>query len=87
MSVLSEMALRLQASEKSDKSETGREKRVSGSVLGSVLPGFLPIFWSQIWVTKSETARDSAGTELPESSHFFPFKKVLYHRGPGVAKK
>jgi len=42
-----------------------------------------PLHTSEI-IDKSETGREKHVSVLAESSHFFPFKKVLYRRGQNV---
>ena len=54
------------------------------SDLGSVLAQMaFPLHASEI-SDKSETARGKHVSVPAESSHFFPFKKVLYQRGQNV---
>ena len=52
--------------------------------IGSVLAQMaFPLHASEI-SDKSETGRDKNVSVPAESSHFFPFKKVLYRRGQNV---
>jgi len=52
--------------------------------LGSVLAQMaFPLHASEI-SDKSEMGREKNVSVLAESSHFFPFKKVLYWRGQNV---
>jgi len=62
------MAFPLHASEISDKSETGRDKHVSGSVL----TGFLPSFPSQFWVS-DVTFVTCLGDQKCDASHLSHF--------------
>ena len=56
----------------------------SDSVLGSVLAHMaFPLHASEI-SNKSETGREKHVSVPAESSHFFPFKTVLYQRGQNV---